>query len=66
MKIKLSKKNLIFIGLIICSIGSTYLLIVMGLNWKNDLHELRVPMFWILITISYYYNWKTNGKRKCP
>lgn len=53
-------KNLIFIGLIICSIGSCSLLIEMILNWKNDFRDLAIPALWIVVTIQYYYNWKTK------
>lgn len=60
MNINFSKKNFSFAGFIICGFASTYLLFDTILNWKNDLHDLKIPALWIVVTILYYYNWKKN------
>lgn len=60
MKTKPTKKNLILIGLIICSIGSISLLFEMILNWKNDFRDVTIPALWTMVTLQYYHNWKTK------
>lgn len=64
MKINLTKKNFSLIRFIVCGSIAIYLLLDMILNWKNDLHDFKILALWITVTILYYNNWKTNGKRK--
>jgi hypothetical protein len=60
METKKNNKNLVLIGLMICCIGSISLLIEMFLNWKNDLRDVTIPALWTMVTLQYYYNWKTK------
>ena len=64
MNINFNKKNLSFVGFIICIIGSVSFLFDMILNWKNDFRDVTIPVLWIVITTQYYYNWKTNERQK--
>ncbi|PZU81541.1 MAG: hypothetical protein DI529_15365 [Chryseobacterium sp.] len=62
--VKIDKGTLSFIGFVLCSIASTYLLIEMIISWKSELGDIKIPSIWIIVTLLYYNNWKTNGKRK--
>ncbi|GEM_PF-3092839 len=60
MKTKPTKKKLALIGFVICSIASTYLIAEVVLNWKSDFRDMKIPALWTMVTLQYYYNWKSK------